>query len=84
MTQKPIFLKYKDEGPDSEWIEVPLDVDVIRIEANNNAFEITPVKGRLGAFSIKCVTTGAGSVNFIARDEDVEVHFSNPEGVEVY
>ncbi len=84
MTQKPIFLKYKDEGPDSKWIEVLLNVDAIHIEANNNVFEITPVEGHLGAFNIRCVTPRGGSVNFVAREGNFEVNFSNPNGVEVY
>jgi hypothetical protein len=78
-----IFLKYREDDPDSNWIEVPLDVDAIRIEANNATFEITPTKGRLGAFTIKS-TQSVGSVNFIARNENFEVHFSSPEGVDVY
>ncbi len=76
-----LFLKYKVDGPDSKWIEVDFPVDAIRIQRDDTTvFEITPTQGPLGAFTIKSI----GSVNFIAKSEDVEVMFRNPDGVEVF
>ena len=81
-----LFLRYKTDGPDSKWIEVGFNVDTIQIQREDTTiFEITPTTGRLGAFTIKEVTRAkGGSVNFIAKSENIEVQFLGNEGVDVY